>query len=66
MAYRWELDVGDISEDEDTSFEGEMKEAIGRGQTGEKLIMMVSKVASILNMEVPLYDRNLSLDELLD
>jgi hypothetical protein len=63
---RREPDIGDVSESEDTSSDEEAKGAPGGETTEEKLLRLVTKVGARPKMEVPMYEGNLNVDELLD
>jgi hypothetical protein len=54
------------SESEDTSSDEGIKEAPGGETTEEKLLRLVTKVGTRPKMEVPMYEGNLNVDELLD
>ena len=58
------LDAGDISEAE--SEEEEVEENVAEGATQDRLIKVVSKIGARERIEVPMYEGNLEVEELLD
>jgi hypothetical protein len=62
---RREPDTRDVSEAENTSSSEEGEAPVGE-TTEEQLLRLVTKVGAIPKMEVPMYEGNLNVEELLD
>jgi hypothetical protein len=63
-AQRREPDAGDISEAE--SEEEEVEENVAEDVAQDRLIKFVSKIGARERIEVPMYEGNLEVEELLD
>jgi hypothetical protein len=57
-------DTGDVSEAEGEEFEGEAHDVEDAAQ--DRLIKVVSKIGARARIEVPMYEGNLEVEELLD
>ncbi len=58
--------MGDINGNKDMRSKEEMEGSLGREQTKELLIKLLTKVKFRLKMEVSLYDGNLNVEEFLN
>jgi hypothetical protein len=58
-------DVGDVSEAEDEE-EEEVEENVAEDVAQDRLIKVVSKIGARARIEVPMYEGNLEVEELLD
>ena len=60
---RWKVDTGDISEAES---EDECKEVVAEDAAKELLFKAIARIGAIEKMDIPVYEGNLDVEEILD
>jgi hypothetical protein len=63
---RHTIDVGDISEAESENEVGHEEEVVVEDATDEILFRVVARIGAREKMDIPVYERNLDVEELLD
>jgi hypothetical protein len=60
------VDAGDISEDESENEAGHEEEVTVEDATDERLFRVVARIGARAKMDIPVYEGNLDVEELLD
>jgi hypothetical protein len=63
---RWTIDVGDVSEAERENEAGNEEEVVVEDAAEECLFKAIARIGSKENMDIPMYEGNLDVEELLD
>ena len=63
---RWTAEVGDVSEDERENEAGAKEEVVVEDVVEERLFKVVARIGAREKMDIPMYEGNLDVEELLD
>jgi hypothetical protein len=66
IAQRKTPDTGDVSEDENENEVGVEEEVVAKDATEERLFKVIARIGAREKMDIPMYEGNLHVEELLD
>ena len=64
--HRWTVDARDISEDERENEARAEEEVVAEDAAKERLFMVFSRIGAREKMDIPMYEGNLDVEEILD